>query len=116
MRGASPLVLVWKCSMKVSKRKPQLKVESGRPAEGALMPTRSVNYSEREEANYLARKMSAMEPTGRCLLLPPAGRDVPCPPQKAAQLLYCPRGRRDFLLAQQQAQPMENAETDSTKG
>ena len=47
--------------------------------------------------------------TGRCQLLTPAGGEVPCAPKQEAQLLYRPsRGKEDFLLVLQQAQPMEN--------
>lgn len=51
-----------------------------------------------------------MTPTGRSQLCISARKEVPYTPQKKVELLYYP-GRReeDFLLTQQQAQPMENA-------
>ena len=51
-----------------------------------------------------------MTPTGRSQLCISVGKEVPYTPQKKVEILYYP-GRReeDFLLTQQQAQPMENA-------
>ena len=55
------------------------------------------------------RKMS-VTPTGRSQLCISAGKEVPYTPQKKVELPHYPGKREeDFLLTQQQAQPMENA-------
>ena len=90
LRRAVPhLVLFLERSMKVNKRKLQLKLESGGPVEGTLTPHHSPSVTQNRKTSVIPTEKTSVTDTNR--------RDMPCAPQKAGQLLYPEGGRLPFL-------------------
>lgn len=107
----------WLPSVKINKRKPQLK-QSQEGMQRELPHPTTLHQLPQTGKHQLPQKgiCQFLTPTGRHHLQIPIGRDVPCTPKQEGKLLYYPSRRKEVLLfAQQQAQPMEKCQSSANE-
>ena len=95
MRGVPHLVLFLECSMKVNQRKLQLKLESGGPVEGTLIPHHSPSITRNRKTSVIPTENTSVTDSSR-------KRYALCS-SKGGQTTLSIQREEDFLLAQQQA-------------